>query len=52
MKKEFDRCPETIDESRFWGFSWVEHVLAIPSPLVVVTAIRKMGSPTRRCSPG
>lgn len=36
MKKAFDRCPAVIDERRLYGFSWMEHVLAIPSPLVAV----------------
>ncbi len=45
MKKEFDRCPETIDESKLWGFSWMEHVLAVTSPLVVVTGYKKNGLP-------
>lgn len=45
MKKEFDACPAAIDESRLFGFSWMEHVLAIPSPLVVVTTYKANGLP-------
>ncbi|MCH5212514.1 MAG: flavin reductase, partial [Oscillospiraceae bacterium] len=45
MKKEFDICPETIDESELYGFSWMEHVMAIPSPLVVVTSYKENGKP-------
>ena len=40
MKKEFNICPEVIDEKELWGFSWMENVLAIPSPLVVVTTYK------------
>lgn len=41
LKKEMISCPEKIKEE--YGFSWVEHVLAIPSPLVNVTAYKKNG---------
>ncbi len=45
MKKEFDTCPAVIDEHQLYGFSWMEHVLAIPSPLVVVTTYKANGMP-------
>lgn len=45
MKKEFFSCPERIDEAKLYGFSWLEHVLAIPSPLVVVTSYKDNGLP-------
>nr|WP_317283020.1 flavin reductase family protein [uncultured Sellimonas sp.] len=45
MKREFDICPKTIDESKLYGFSWMEHVMAIPSPLVVVTSYKDNGMP-------
>ncbi len=45
MKKEFFSCPEKIDESKLYGFSWLEHVLAVPSPLVVVTSYKDNGLP-------
>lgn len=45
MKKEFDSCPAVIDESSLYGFSWMEHVLAMPSPLVVVTTYKANGLP-------
>lgn len=45
MKKEFDICPEKIDEAKLYGFSWMEHVMAIPSPLVVVTGYKENGKP-------
>lgn len=45
MKKEFNSCPELINEKDLWGFSWMENVLAIPSPLVVVTSYKSNGLP-------
>lgn len=45
MKKEFIRCPETINKSELYGFSWIEYVLAIPSPLIVVTSYKDNGKP-------
>lgn len=43
MKKEFFSCPETIDESKLYGFSWIESVLAVPTPLVCVTSYKENG---------
>lgn len=43
MKKEFDRCPDTINEAELYGFSWMENVLSIPSPLVLVTSYKENG---------
>lgn len=43
MKKEFFSCPGTIDESRLYGFSWIESVLAVPMPLVCVTSYKENG---------
>lgn len=45
MKKEFSQCPPDIDERKLYGFSWMEHVLAIPSPLVTVTSYKANGKP-------
>lgn len=43
MKKEFSKCPETIDEKKLYGFSWENHVAAIPMPLMVVTTYKENG---------
>jgi len=43
MKREITDCPEKLKEE--YGFSWMEHVLAIPSPLVNVTTYKKNGLP-------
>lgn len=43
MKKEFRECPPTIDQKELYGFSWMEYVAAIPSPLIVVTTYKENG---------
>lgn len=43
MKHELTTCPPTLQEH--YGFSWLEHVLAIPSPLVNVTTYKSNGLP-------
>lgn len=43
MKKEFCKCPESIDEKKLYGFSWENHVAAIPMPLMVVTSYKENG---------
>lgn len=43
MKKEYSQAPETIDERELYGFSWMEFVAAIPSPLMVVTSYKENG---------
>lgn len=48
MKKEFDKFPEAFAGQEFFGFSWLEYTAAVPSPLVVVTAINLTASPTRQ----
>lgn len=45
MKKFFEHCPQTINEGELYGFSWLESVLAIPSPLVCVTSYKENGMP-------
>lgn len=45
MKKEYGECPQSIDKSKLYGFSWMEYVLAIPSPLVAVTGYKANGKP-------
>ena len=41
MKIELSDCPEKLEET--YGFFWMEHVLAIPSPLVNVTTYKANG---------
>jgi len=46
MKKEFSVMPETFTEAypgEFTGFSWMDFITAIPSPLFVVTTYKSNG---------
>lgn len=43
-KREFFSCPKEVQPELF-GFSWMEYVLAIPSPLVLVTSYKENGLP-------
>lgn len=43
MKKEFEQCPTFFEGKEMYGFDWKEHVVAIPSPLVVVTTYKSNG---------
>jgi len=43
MKKEFNACPSCFDGQEMYGFDWKEHVVAIPSPLVIVTSYKGNG---------
>lgn len=44
MKLEFKDCPESIDQSKLFGFkSWQEHVAAVPGPLAAVTGYKSNG---------
>lgn len=45
MKKEFDKFPEAFAGQELYGFSWLEHTAAVPSPLVVVTTYKSNGKP-------
>lgn len=42
MKKDFFACPKAMEKERF-GFSWMEYVTAIPSPLVAVSSYKSNG---------
>jgi flavin reductase (DIM6/NTAB) family NADH-FMN oxidoreductase RutF len=43
MKIEFRNCPTCFEGKEMYGFDWKEHVVAIPSPLVVVTTYKDNG---------
>ena len=43
MKKEFLVCPEEFKDENFYGFDWLEHLTAIPQPLVLVTGYKQNG---------
>lgn len=45
MKREYSTIPESMSEMETYGFSWMEFVTAIPSPLFVVTTYKSNGKP-------
>lgn len=42
-KKQFFDIPDAIKGREWWGFNWLEHVTAIPAPLVLVTGYKENG---------
>lgn len=45
MKKEYSKVPASMENMETWGFSWMDFVTAIPSPLFVVTSYKSNGMP-------
>lgn len=45
MKKEYKIIPSSMEAMETYGFSWMEFVTAIPSPLFVVTSYKANGQP-------
>ena len=45
MKKDFIELPETMKNIEFYGFSWIDFVTSIPSPLFVVSTYKSNGKP-------
>lgn len=45
MKKEYSAIPESMRMMETYGFSWMDFVTAIPSPLFVVTSYKSNGKP-------
>lgn len=45
MKKEYSAVPPSMAEMETYGFSWMEFLTAIPSPLFVVTSYKANGKP-------
>ena len=43
VKKQFFVIPDEMKEKEWWGFHWLEHVTAIPAPLVLVTGYKENG---------
>ena len=42
MKKIYKNIPHTMKNMETFGFSWMDFVTAIPSPLFVVTTYKSM----------
>jgi flavin reductase (DIM6/NTAB) family NADH-FMN oxidoreductase RutF len=45
MKKDFIELPESMKNIDFYGFSWIDFVVSIPSPLFVVSTYKSNGKP-------
>jgi flavin reductase (DIM6/NTAB) family NADH-FMN oxidoreductase RutF len=45
MKKDYFETPIAMKKNQFYGFSWIDFVTAIPSPLFVVTTYKSNGKP-------
>jgi len=45
MKKGFFELPEAMKNIDFYGFSWIDFVTSIPSPLFVVSTYKSNGKP-------
>jgi flavin reductase (DIM6/NTAB) family NADH-FMN oxidoreductase RutF len=45
MKKEYATIPKSMETMETYGFSWMDFVSAIPSPLFVVTTYKSNGKP-------
>ncbi len=45
MKKDYLTIPESIKNMETYGFSWMDFLTAIPSPLFVVTSYKSNGKP-------
>ena len=45
MKKEYSSIPNAMKDKEFYGFSWIDFVTPIPSPLFLVTTYKSNGKP-------
>lgn len=45
MKKEYSSVPPSMAAMETYGFSWMDFITAIPSPLFVVTSYKSNGKP-------
>lgn len=45
MKKEYSALPQSMSEMETYGFSWMDFVTAIPSPIFVATSYKSNGKP-------
>jgi len=51
-KKEYSAIPESMRTMETYGFSWMDFVTAIPSPLFVVTSYKSNGKLRLVCNRG
>ena len=45
MKREYPSIPRSMEKMQTYGFSWMDFVSAVPSPLFVVTSYKSNGKP-------
>lgn len=45
MKKEYSKKPPSMEKMQTYGFSWMDFVTAIPSPIFLVTSYKSNGNP-------
>ena len=45
MKYQYNTFPESMSKMETYGFSWMEFVLSIPSPVFVVSSYKSNGMP-------
>lgn len=45
MKYQYDKMPKSMSKMFTYGFSWMEFVLSIPSPVFLVTSYKSNGLP-------
>jgi len=45
MKREYSTIPQSMASMETYGFSWMDFVTAIPSPLFLVTSYKSNGKP-------
>ena len=43
MKKKYSECPASMRDMEMHGFHWMEFVLSIPSPLLILTSYKSNG---------
>jgi flavin reductase (DIM6/NTAB) family NADH-FMN oxidoreductase RutF len=45
MKREYSKIPDSMKDIELYGFSWIDFVTAIPSPIFLVTTYKSNGKP-------
>ncbi len=45
MKKKYSALPESMKEMELYGFNWMEFVIQVPSPLLLITSYKSNGLP-------
>lgn len=48
MKNKYSALPESMKNMEMYGFSWMEFVISVPSPLYILTSYKSNGQ-TNAC---